>query len=154
MKHENSSLLLFLVAPTRTPLHEAHRVTLPLFTVPTAVPDRPHFVNPMFRVCSVETVSLRLMRTDNVPPQVQVSLERFLTDRTLHVRRIVDQFHVLAQVRQVAVDATAFATRSRVQRVKLACVSACNKLILFYRSVAGTVKLPRWPTNRHHKNKW
>lgn len=70
------------------------------------------------------------MAAEHVPAQIQVGLERFAAEGAGHVRRIVDQLHVLAQVREVAVDAAALLAGPRLERVRLADaaeVRACNK---------------------------
>lgn len=70
---------------------------------------------------------LEVMRALHVPSQVEVGLKVPLADGALHVSGVVDEFHVLPQVRQVAVDTSALLAGPRVQRVQFSRVRACNK---------------------------
>lgn len=67
------------------------------------------------------------MRTQNMSSQIQVGLELFVAPVATDISGEVNEFHVLAKVGQVAIDFTALFARSRVQRVQLSVVFACNK---------------------------
>lgn len=61
-----------------------------------------------------------LVEADQVAFQVQLGLEWLVTEGACDTLRVVDQAHVLAQVRQVTVHAVADRTGARVQRVQFA----------------------------------
>lgn len=74
------------------------------------------------------TLSVRddeLVEADQMSFQVQLGLERLVTERATDTLRVVDEAHVLTQVGQVTVHAVAHRTGARVQRVQFTQVS-CN----------------------------
>lgn len=66
-------------------------------------------------VCHAE-----LVETDQVALQVELGLEWLVTEGACDTLRVVDQAHVLTQVRQVTVHAVADRTGAWVQRVQFA----------------------------------
>lgn len=66
-------------------------------------------------VCHAE-----LVEADEVSLQVELGLEWLVTEGACDTLRVVDQAHVLTQVRQVTVHAVADRTGARIQRVQFA----------------------------------
>lgn len=74
---------------------------------------------------TVLVYGVEVMEADQMALQIELGLEWLVTEGACDTLRVVDQAHVLTQVRQVTVYAVADRTGAWVQRVQFAWVS-CN----------------------------